>query len=1148
MTGIFLKVLELSLVGSYVILFVLAARWLLHKSPKWCSYLLWCIVFLRLILPAVPVSSFSLVPTEVWRIQSEQIDIESVEAIKENGAVSNDDISLIPPQTYVNTVPSTLEEATIHSTPNNEVEPIVSVKTPNEAIEGFDTNLLLQGLAYIWFVGAVFLGGYHTWSYYKFKHTLKDAVWVEPGIYEIQGGHVSFVLGLWKPSIYISDSLDADTRNVVLCHERVHLQRKDYLIKPAALAVSCVHWFNPLVWLAFSLMNKDCEMSCDEKVVSILGEESKKLYSYTLLDEATKGERLKNKRDNMCTVLSFGEESIKARIQHVLNFKKAPAWLIVGTVIVLIVLAVGLLSNRKPADYWASISMGCSAKEYVQTQDGAFLTLIIFEQNYNERELVIEVTDKELQNKLAETEPSDIIGVHLLLNVPEKILEKRHIDHKAVNGFYFLEDSYYDQYLTLDSFSLASENTVPVEKLDEVSEDITEYQNIPEEALKKWAVAFTDRDGNALYALSHDKEHFTMWDMVSALEGGYSFGDSSPWPATYDFEIEYTEGADTAVIRYWMRNFVPEVYPVEEKVRLVKEGDLYYIEHVEMISYHSIDTLEELKEAYVRDKDDINGNLERMGNIDCRWYDWTDNTGYDKDFVRAVFHHVANNTNPEYYDAYKDPVSAAKLMLNLGPGTGEVTEILHETDSQKGLGEGTYGVLGEGTVVNVAYVFATDGSTVQIPMVLAEESQGIWALSAGDFTKAYKYTKGALQADANFLAREIIDEINFSQGITYQISDYGIYEVSAEAFRCVYAQNMKNIKYDCVGEVGTCYLYYPVDSQYTEGALDTMYDSLCKVNLATGEAYTFPFEAARNLVEKASFNIQGGFVTLYNVPGSNGSYALPDARKVWKDKTTAELTNKEKDEYGTANREYILNHPDEVVVLGNRFEQQTDAFIDLDGDGRTEQIAIGKGEPGGWGLPYDSYMLKLDDWQEYRHANNLYNNIWAISPDGENIYIALYEDGPSGDPRTTFFRYYDGKLVEAGATSNSIYNLSMEDGIIHTYDRVDLIQTDFIATQYAFDEKGNLQRISQEIYDYVSYGLEDGFKLLKAMTLYITPGGKETFILQPQNVYFEQVDGSLKWMKLRGNNGQTGWFEVTGVCEVYGIDSIEWFEGLGFAG
>ena len=137
-------------------------------------------------------------------------------------------------------------------------------------------------------------------------------------------------MGLIHPVIYLSSGLDPESRKVVLCHERVHLQRRDYLFKPAALLICCVHWFNPLVWLAFYLMNMDCEMSCDEKVVKLLGEESKKIYSYTLLEEASGGEWKRYRGGSICALLSFGEDHVKNRIRHVLDYRKPPFWVMIG--------------------------------------------------------------------------------------------------------------------------------------------------------------------------------------------------------------------------------------------------------------------------------------------------------------------------------------------------------------------------------------------------------------------------------------------------------------------------------------------------------------------------------------------------------------------------------------------------------------------------------------------------------------------------------------------------------------------------------------------------------------------------------------------------------------------------------------------------
>ncbi|MFR8845104.1 MAG: M56 family metallopeptidase [Waltera sp.] len=201
----------------------------------------------------------------------------------------------------------------------------------------------------VWLFGMAGFMGYHAFSYLRMRNRIRrpdgGVRQVEPGICEIDGGHLPFVMGLVHPVIYLSSGLDPESRNVVLCHERVHLQRRDYLFKPAALLICCVHWFNPLVWLAFYLMNMDCEMSCDEKVVKLLGEESKKIYSHTLLEEVSGGEWKRYRGGSICALLSFGEDHVKNRIRHVLDYRKPPFWVMIGAAAVIVVLAVCLCSN-----------------------------------------------------------------------------------------------------------------------------------------------------------------------------------------------------------------------------------------------------------------------------------------------------------------------------------------------------------------------------------------------------------------------------------------------------------------------------------------------------------------------------------------------------------------------------------------------------------------------------------------------------------------------------------------------------------------------------------------------------------------------------------------------------------------------------------
>ena len=928
MAGLFLKILELSIVGSYVILFVLAARILLRKSPKWCSYVLWSVVFLRLILPVVPESNFSLVPARLKMPQKvvEGIMPDKNTVMEENQAQNNagdyvatkpatagsDAISSDMTNTHVMPVQDTLGGNAAYLETSGGLQPAFVPETPNEVNSVLDRQMVLQLATYIWLAGAVLFGGYHLVSYFRFKKHLKGAVQVETGVYEIPGRHVSFVLGMFKPAIYLSDSLDEESRRVVLCHEQVHLKRRDYLVKPLALGVCCLHWFNPLVWVSFYLMNRDCEMSCDEKVVSILGENSKKVYSYALLDEATRGERRKNKRENMCAVLSFGEESIKSRIKHVLHFKKAPVWVIGVSVVVLAVVIAGLCSNSKQSD---------------------------------------------------------------------------------------ADDT-------------ASEKTEQTEAAEE------EYRKSLEETLKEWAVAFTNKDGNTLYELSYDKEAFISWDMITKLEDGYAFGYSSPWPWIPDYELHYEENAEEATIRYWMRSSAPTVYPEEEMVRIRKEDGLYYVDHQSMVSYASIDTKEEFEAAYTEYEADIR-------------------VAYSKEYTKNIFRHIRKGTNPEYYDAYKEPVSAAKLYLNLGEGTGEVTEILYQADSQKISGKGTYGVLGEGSIVNVTYTFSEDGSRIQIPMVLAEQSEGIWALSVGNIAEAKTVSRGALPSDADFMARKVKEEIECLPGIFYQSGDFGIYKVTPEAFELVYeTEKLVNAVYHLQTDeqdANNVILYFPTDSLCYEGALDWYANSICKLNLTTGEKQYVPFEEACYMDEDTNFSVSAGFVFINNSV-KDGIYVFPDAGEVWNGKNVAELSDAEENEYGRHMRAQVLEKAGTMVALGNRLEAGTVAVIDLDGDGISEKITLRAGAGENRYYPYDHYILRINDREENRQGDRLNNEIWAVSPDGQHIYIALYEEGASADPKTTFLKYEDGRLSDAGELHCNVLNLTIENGVIRTFE------------------------------------------------------------------------------------------------------------------
>ena len=234
MDGLFLEILNLSLYGSFAIVAVLILRFLLKKSPKSISYGLWLVVFLALILPVRIKTSYSPMPVGVESFRQEKLYQAVPQA--ESGISVVDDF--------------------------------VAERTPVRKLgeEVFPMERIVEGASVVWFAGTVILLGYGMISSWKLRKKLKNGEKLESNVYQVEGLPTAFVMGM-PPCIYIPADLTAEEREYVLCHERIHIKRHDMRIKQGAFVILCLHWFNPLVWLAFRCMEADMESSCDEKVL-----------------------------------------------------------------------------------------------------------------------------------------------------------------------------------------------------------------------------------------------------------------------------------------------------------------------------------------------------------------------------------------------------------------------------------------------------------------------------------------------------------------------------------------------------------------------------------------------------------------------------------------------------------------------------------------------------------------------------------------------------------------------------------------------------------------------------------------------------------------------------------------------------------------
>ena len=1034
---LFDSIWRLSLVGSYCILLVILARFLLKKAPQWCSYLLWGIVFVRLCCPVLPGTRISLIPERLLTVgtatTSAQLTAGNSAGSVDNEGVYNDsnhgdntvDAMLSGADNTENLNAGTLgaagngegsapvpgQDGNVEGMNEIGDDGVGGIQAPGNVTNASDGGYPVDNrdnaddslqtfrvLSIAWLLGMAGFMGYHAFSYLRMRNRIhrpdSGVRQVEPGICEIDGGHLSFVMGLVHPVIYLSSGLDPESRKVVLCHERVHLQRRDYLFKPAALVICCVHWFNPLVWLAFYLMNMDCEMSCDEKVVKLLGEESKKIYSYTLLEEASGGEWKRYRGGSICALLSFGEDHVKNRIRHVLDYRKPPFWMLVGAAAVLVILVVCLCSN--PGGGTDAVN-----------------------------------ADNDTEAGTDATETTDMAG--------------------------------------------ASDETAEGNS----TADEVDYETAKEE----WMALFEQG--------IHSREEFGVLFDVTALDETHSFAG---------------------------------------------QDGIQYL-------------------------------------------------GYNGAAARKLHQRILDG-DAAAHETYKDPVKAAEALLNLQGGSGEMTELLYEAERQYLFFQKDSTRPGEGSVANVHYIFA-DGSDIDIPMVFAEESSQIWMLSLGDIDSKGRHSYGPL--DGENQARIVYAEygprdedwatvaelskkwvyVKVSPGsfadvaATYQVSSYGIYAATGDdaGLNCMVpgyiapgcAAEGRSTVYQNVGNYYTSdsyrqemaylkqqdsvRLYYFAASDYQEGDLDIWIDTIREYDTSgqTGENGVTDWKLPSKAQDFSAdmLTAEDGYWILSQSSGT-AQMKLPllSNQPVWNGKVAADLTTEEADAYAAAQRRDILTNVGVVFDLSERAEQETYALLDLDGDGTAEKIllrsrmaqAVNEVDHS----PLDQYIFAVNTMRgETRTAQNLGNSIYAFTPDGRQILLALMRRDEFGQCESFLFRYENGELQEVGSFAQDIREIWVENGQIITNQPYDYtLQKENLRIVYRIGSDGRLAEIPADRYDLPEQSTLHW--LNRDLEVCRTPdAGSERFTINADHgVYFLYLDAGRQWLCVETENGVTGWLKL----------------------
>lgn len=296
----FIKIFNMSVVSIWLILAVIILRMLLKNAPKWIRCVMWAMVDVRLVVPFSFESSFSVIPNAQEFNEASYSSTSYISSGAGEGSV------------FLN----------------------------NSAVRAEGASLSVIGIiSLVWFVGVVIMLAYMLISYVKLSRTVRERIKVEDNIWICDRIKTPFVLGIFRPKIYLLPSMSNNEKEYVIAHEKTHLKRLDNIWKPLGFILLSIHWFNPLCWIAYWLFNKDIELACDEKVVKELDLKGKKDYSTALLMCSSESHTV-----SVCP-LAFGENDVKHRIKSVLGYKKPALRVIVISFAACAAVAVSFMTD-----------------------------------------------------------------------------------------------------------------------------------------------------------------------------------------------------------------------------------------------------------------------------------------------------------------------------------------------------------------------------------------------------------------------------------------------------------------------------------------------------------------------------------------------------------------------------------------------------------------------------------------------------------------------------------------------------------------------------------------------------------------------------------------------------------------------------------
>ncbi len=338
----FLKIVNMSISASWLVLAVIVLRFLFRKAPKRINVLLWGIVAVRLLCFFSIESAFSLVPSA--ETISPEIMMDWTPEIDTGFTVLNKTVNPIITETFA-------------------PEPIASANP---------LQILIPIASVLWLAGIAVLLLYTAFSYVLLKRKVSTAVLLRYNVFQSEHVITPFVLGIIQPKIYLPYTMSNTDMIHVISHEKAHIRRHDHWWKPLGFLLLSVHWFNPIMWIAYKLFCKDMELACDEKVIQNMNNGQRADYAQALLSCSVKPRLV-----SACPI-AFGEVGVKTRIKSIMNYKKPAFWLLLTAAAVCIAVAMCFLTDPK-----TEVAYKDSAQETARDLS-SILELVVPGKNYQD--------------------------------------------------------------------------------------------------------------------------------------------------------------------------------------------------------------------------------------------------------------------------------------------------------------------------------------------------------------------------------------------------------------------------------------------------------------------------------------------------------------------------------------------------------------------------------------------------------------------------------------------------------------------------------------------------------------------------------------------------------------------------------------------